>query len=296
MNMQLERAFNKNHALSLFYQWMALIENKEGLAVKNNNPFFFSNANIINNLTYLDKGCFIKSSLCMGDFVNGVIKIIVIGSPDTVYKTDHLTTTALAKIEIQHAWYLTSIQMTFAQNDFFGDAVLEKITIKLLEINSTSPQQQHNAYNSSVALFYMWMACIESADKFIHPKSPLFEKFRQLHDKNYALNFIGVDVVQSDAMLNSFMCTLHEMMKYSHHQPLYFVIENSGATVDELAFEFSLKWSGISHDNRQMQAQTRHKWLLKKSVNSILDKISTISVSELEPFVFTDGGAIILAE
>ncbi|GAA3521614.1 hypothetical protein GCM10022393_40040 [Aquimarina addita] len=129
--------------------------------------------------------------------------------------------------------------------------------------------------NRTKSLMYYWLASMESLDGNVEP-------FKELLADNFTLNFSTSSHIKSIQELESWLNGTPMQLKKSSHYPENFSVKTILENEYQVTVEFD--WRGITKDNKQVKAKTKHIWYVVDNPNKRFAKILKADVSQIEPF------------
>lgn len=153
-------------------------------------------------------------------------------------------------------------------------------SIEILPIGETN-EIFKDAYpeNRTKSLMHYWLACMENLDGNVTP-------FEELLADNFLLNFSTNNQIESIEDLETWLNGIPIQMKESSHNPENFSIETITENEYEVIVEFD--WKGITKENKQVRARTKHIWHVIDNPNERFAKILKMNVSQIEPLTFLE--------
>jgi hypothetical protein len=129
--------------------------------------------------------------------------------------------------------------------------------------------------NRTKSLMHYWLASMERLDGNVTP-------FKELLADDFILNFSIVSNITSIPELKTWLNGSPMKLKESSHYPENFSVKTIMENEYEVTVEFD--WKGITKDNKQMQARTKHIWYVVDNPNERFAKILKADVFQLYPF------------
>ena len=133
--------------------------------------------------------------------------------------------------------------------------------------------------NRTKSLLYFWLASMENLDGDVTP-------FKELLADNFELNFSTSSQIKSINELENWLNGMPMQLKESSHYPENFSVKTIMENEYEVTVE--LDWKGITKDNKQMKARTKHVWYILDNPNERFAKILKVDVSQMEALVIID--------
>lgn len=130
--------------------------------------------------------------------------------------------------------------------------------------------------NRTKSLMHYWLACMESLDGNVEP-------FKELLTDDFILNFSTNSRIQSIQELETWLNGKPMQLKESSHYPEKFSVKTIMENEYEVTVEFD--WKGITKENNQVKAKTRHIWYVVDNPNERFAKILKADVFQIEPFM-----------
>ena len=135
------------------------------------------------------------------------------------------------------------------------------------------------AENRTKSLMYYWLASMERLDGDVEP-------FKELLASNFALNFSTSSQIKSIQELKTWLNEIPMQLKESSHYPENFSVKTIMENEYEVTVEFD--WKGITKENKQVKARTKHIWYVVDNPNERFAKILKADVSQIEPFMIAE--------
>lgn len=129
--------------------------------------------------------------------------------------------------------------------------------------------------NRTKSLMYYWLASMENLDGDVTP-------FKELLADDFTLNFSTSNQIKSIKDLETWLNGTPMLLKESSHYPENFSVKTIMDNEYEVSVEFD--WKGITKDNKQVKARTKHTWYIVDNPNERFAKILKMDVSQIEPF------------
>lgn len=129
--------------------------------------------------------------------------------------------------------------------------------------------------NRTKSLMYYWLACMESLDGDV-------TSFKELLADDFVLNFSTGGEIKTISELETWFKGASMKLKESSHYPEKFSVK----TIMENEYEVSveLDWKGITKENQNVKAKTKHIWYIVDNQNERFAKILKADVIALQPF------------
>lgn len=154
-----------------------------------------------------------------------------------------------------------------------GDALPQFSSIEILPTGETNETFKDTyPVNRTKSLMYYWLACMESLGGDV-------TSFKELLADDFALNFSSNNNIKSISELETWLNEAPLKLKESSHYPENFSVKTIMENEYELTVEFN--WKGITNDNKQMHARTKHIWYVIDNPNERFAKILKADVSQL---------------
>lgn len=152
-----------------------------------------------------------------------------------------------------------------------------------IEIEPTGETKEtfRDAYpeNRTKSLMYYWLASMESLDGDVEP-------FKELLTEDFTLNFSTSNKIKSIQELETWLNGIPMQLQESNHYPEKFSVKTIVENEYEVTVEFD--WKGITKDNKQVRARTKHIWYVIDNPNERFAKILKADVSQIEPFTIKE--------
>ena len=128
--------------------------------------------------------------------------------------------------------------------------------------------------NRTKSLMYYWLASMESLDGNV-------AHFVEMLADDFTLNFSTSSEIKSIKDLETWLNGAPLQLKESSHYPENFSIKTIMENEYEVTVEFD--WKGITKDNKQVKARTKHIWYVVNNPNERFARILKADVSQIKP-------------
>ncbi|QNK79187.1 hypothetical protein H7F37_02530 [Winogradskyella sp. PAMC22761] len=129
--------------------------------------------------------------------------------------------------------------------------------------------------NRTKSLMHYWLASMENLDGKVEP-------FVEMLADDFTLNFSTSSPIKSIKELETWLNGTPLQLKVSSHYPENFSVKTIMKNEYEVTVEFD--WKGITKDNKQVKAKTKHIWYVVDNPNERFARILKADVSQIEPF------------
>lgn len=170
----------------------------------------------------------------------------------------------------------------------YNDIRLEKVVdslpkftrVEIVPVRATD-EEFEDAYptNRTKSLMYYWLACMESLDGDVN-------SFKELLADDFELNFTSNANIKSISELEAWLKEAPMQLKKSRHYPEKFTVKTIMENEYEVIVEFD--WKGITKENKQVKAKTKHIWYVVDDLNERFARILKADVSQIEPFMIVE--------
>lgn len=157
-----------------------------------------------------------------------------------------------------------------------GDALPQFSSIEIAPTGETN-ETFKDVYpeNRTKSLMYYWLASMESLDGNVTP-------FKELLADDFTLNFSNSSQIKSIQDLETWLNGTPLQLNESSHFPENFSVKTIMENEYEVTVEFD--WKGITKENKEVKARTKHIWYVVDNPNKRFAKILKADVSQIEPF------------
>lgn len=170
----------------------------------------------------------------------------------------------------------------------YNDIRLEKVVdslpkftrVEIVPVGATD-EEFEDAYptNRTKSLMYFWLANMESLDGNV-------ELFKELLADDFTLNFSTSSRIISIQEFKTWLNGTPMQLKESSHYPEKFTVKTIMENEYEVTVEFD--WKGITKENKQVKAKTKHIWYVIDDLNERFARILKADVSQIEPFMIVE--------